>query len=130
MSATGSGSPPLDSVSQRGPDISDLVFVDTELEALHISRTDNPYLQATNADIVIRKGVTLSIDNDCFSGPVLSRQSRQWHRLQRDHEPGLDLADEIHGRHVQGALLVGDTQPSRAVAATCNLAMATDRNRK
>lgn len=30
---------------QKGPDISDLVFVDSELEALHISRTDNPYLQ-------------------------------------------------------------------------------------
>lgn len=28
-----------------GPSISDLVLVDTELEALHLSRTDNPYLQ-------------------------------------------------------------------------------------
>ena len=28
-----------------GPQLSDLAFVDSELEALHISRTDNPYLE-------------------------------------------------------------------------------------
>ena len=30
---------------EGGPQLSDLALVDTELEALHISRTDNPFLQ-------------------------------------------------------------------------------------
>ena len=35
----------IDQYLESGPQLSDLAFVDSELEALHISRTDNPYLE-------------------------------------------------------------------------------------